>query len=35
MIQIHSTSKLLSYEIKSNPDKFKEKVESQQIKKPN
>ena len=34
MTQIQGTSKLLSYEIKGNPNKWKEKVESQQIRKP-
>ena len=29
MIQIQATSELLSYEIERNPDKSKEKVESQ------
>ena len=35
MIQIQKGSKLLIYEIDRNPNKLKEKVESQQIKNPN
>ena len=35
MIQIQGMSKLLCYEIKRDPNRWKEKVESQQIKKLN